>query len=295
MNRTVLVTGGAKRLGACIVRRLAAEGRRASSLRAFLTYRDAMARHPAWAAGIAARHGDRFDPQQKAEMHGHMSELIGRYSRAARPAVGTAARILEAARAAVAIPADDPLARVREAEALARNGDLPGAIDLARRVTAAAPRYAGAHHVLAGWLLQAGDFEEAAEAARRAADIEPDEAPFHERAAVAESRCGRPREAIAAAWRAVSCDTKNARRRDLLSFLYQRDGQVAEALDSLLKAIALEPGDPQRHKTLFRLAKKARYHGVALRAAETAATLLPGDAEAQEMLRSAKELVATAS
>ena len=300
-SRVFVGVGSATRLieavladDAVAVRRVAAESRRASPLRAFLTHRHALSRHPGWAAGIAARHGDRFDQQQKAEMYNHMSALIGRYS-GAEAADPKASRILAAARAATAISADDPLARMREAGALATAGNLAGAIDLAQQVTAAAPRYAGAYHTLAGWLLVSGDFEGAAEAAARAADLEPDEAPFHERGAVAESRRGRPREAIAAARRAVSCDPRNPRRRDFLASLLQREGQWKEAAESLLKAISLDSGDIRRHKALFHVARKAQYHGVALRAAEAALALLPDDTEAQGMLSWARTHLAAAS
>lgn len=237
------------------VKSLVAYERRKSSLRPSILWRAAFEKHPLWSAQIAAKHGDTFEAHDRVAMRSYMRLLAEK----ARSAIGGGRgsknwwiAVLNAAESALALPSDDPLALLENARRLSKSGQIDLALIEVQKATLAAPKFANAFHMLAGFLMQADRYQEAVVAARRAADLDPDDHTMQLRHAIAADKAGFSEDAIQAAKRAISLSPKDAKLRSILGQFLRKAGLTSEALAVSQRAMEI---DPENHIYRLQLAR----------------------------------------
>src|SRR5262249_8063802 len=137
-------------------------------------------------------------------------------------------------------------ARQEFAIALIRAGDVSGAIEQLRGVTAALPDYAGGHIALGDALLERRDAPAAIAEYRRAVALQPD-------TVVALANLGnilaasQPEEAIGVLRKALSLEPRALPPRKQLARLLLTSGQINEMLGQTRELVARAPDDPESH------------------------------------------------
>jgi tetratricopeptide (TPR) repeat protein len=148
---------------------------------------------------------------------------------------------MEEYRATLRIKPDHAQAHNNLGNALARRGELEGAIHHFREAIALDPGFAKAQNNLGNALQAQGKLEEAAKAYRRALAIDPDYAIAHHNLAGTLDSLGRPEEAAAHYRSAIRIDPGYAKARCALGWLLDREGDGAEAITQFREAARLRP------------------------------------------------------
>jgi arylsulfatase A-like enzyme/Tfp pilus assembly protein PilF len=127
------------------------------------------------------------------------------------------------------------------AHALRRQGQIGRAVDLYRRVVAAAPDDADARYDLAVALHEAGRPAEALAAAEEAVRRDPGRPEAHNALGIALFDAGRPAEALAEFDRAIHLDPRSALANNNRGNVLRAAGKYDEAADAYGRAIELAP------------------------------------------------------
>ncbi|MFI5362594.1 MAG: tetratricopeptide repeat protein [Elusimicrobiota bacterium] len=153
-------------------------------------------------------------------------------------------------RQALSVDNNNYVARINLADALSRDGDLPGAAreaDIAVRLSPDNGKY---RKIYGGILMALGRAREAGDQYEAALRLEPDDAVTQYDLGVALQRQGRWQEAVPRYRRALELDPRAAGARNNLGAALVAGGKWSEAIDAYREALRLDPGNADAHDGL---------------------------------------------
>lgn len=167
---------------------------------------------------------------------------------------------------------------------LQRNQQLEGAIELYRRLLAAAPGHPDVLHLLGMALYQMGQAEQGVSLIEQAIEAQPDYAGFHNNLANICSSLGRIDRARASYLHAIALDPNQADFRNNLGVLYRVTDEPEQAEAEYQRAIELDPAHYRAHNNLGLLAAARGDVEAAVRHYCTSITLRPQQDDGHKLL-----------
>lgn len=141
-------------------------------------------------------------------------------------------------------------AALQMAVQLQRNQRLEGAIELYRRLLAAAPGHPDVLHLLGMALYQMGQAEQGISLIEQAIEAQPDYAGFHNNLGNICSSLGRVAQARDSYLRTIALDPAHHRAHNNLGLLAADRGDVEAAIRHYCTSITLRPAQDDGHKLL---------------------------------------------
>lgn len=174
-----------------------------------------------------------------------------------------------------------------EAQGLHREGRIPEAEAIYRRILAASPDHSDAIHYLAVIDMEAGRLEAAERGLRRAVALKPREPSAHVNLGHLLARSGRFAEAVGCFRAALALDPFRISAVIGLANGLRETGHHEEAVRTARKAAALEPRNAQAAAVLGAALQESGQSEAALEWLERAVALEPGDARSRYNLGAA--------
>jgi predicted TPR repeat methyltransferase len=165
-----------------------------------------------------------------------------------------------------------------------RRGHLVEAEILYRKVLAAAPDYADAHHFLGVLLHQGGDSEAAVRAIHRSISLNPDEPNYYNNLGNVLVEAGRLAEAADAYEKVIRLAPAHAHAYNNLGALSKARGQFEDAARAYEKAIELNPDHVDAHNNMGKLLSTQGRTKEAVAWYCKAITLMPRHPDARKLL-----------
>lgn len=175
-------------------------------------------------------------------------------------------------------------ARLEEAVALHRRGDLDGAARAYTEILNAYPDCADALHLLGHIAKVQSNAPRAMELYRQAIALRPEEAEFHYSVGVVAQEFERFDEAAAAYRAALAHRPNHSKAQENLALVLAAQRQFAEAISLLEHVIAAQPGNPQHLANLAEVLRKSGDLQSAVRVGRQAAAAGPNHPTAHHNL-----------
>lgn len=153
-------------------------------------------------------------------------------------------------RHALAVTSDNYAAHTYYGNALAAEGDLPGAIAHYNRAISIRPDYPEAHNNLGPALARTGKLDDAIAQFKEAIRLRPNYADAHSNLGVALASQGKWDAAIAEYTEAIRLDPEHARARSNLGLALQAAGRTADAQRELELALQMNPNNVEARNAL---------------------------------------------